>query len=296
EVGADAVHLVDEADAGDAVLVGLAPHRLGLGLDTGHGVEHGHGAVEDAQRTLDLDGEVDVAGRVDDVDPGVLPLTGGGSRGDGDPSLLLLLHPVHGGGALVDLTDLVVLAGVVEDPLGRRGFARVDVRHDPDVAGPGEGEFADQRICHRSSLNASGGRRIPAPTSPAVVGEGLVRLGHLVHVFPALHGRADAVGGIEHLVGKAFGHGLLAALAAVADEPADGEGGGPGAPHFHGDLVGGAADAAALHLELRTGVVDGALEGGDRLAAGLLLHDLQGVVDDALRQRALAPGEDLVDD
>ena len=42
------------------------------------------------------------------------------------------------GGALVDLTDLVVLAGVVEDPLGRRGLARVDVGHDPDVAGAGQ--------------------------------------------------------------------------------------------------------------------------------------------------------------
>ena len=68
EVGAEAVHLVDEADAGHAVLVGLAPHRLGLGLDAGDAVEHGDGAVEHAQRPLDLDGEVDVAGRVDDVD------------------------------------------------------------------------------------------------------------------------------------------------------------------------------------------------------------------------------------
>ena len=73
EVGADAVHLVDEADARHFVLVGLAPHRLGLGLDAGDGVEDGDGAVEDAQRALDLDGEVDVAGRVDDVDPVVVP-------------------------------------------------------------------------------------------------------------------------------------------------------------------------------------------------------------------------------
>ena len=74
EVGADAVHLVDEADAGHAVLVGLAPHRLGLGLDAGDAVEHGDGAVEHAQRALDLDGEVDVAGRVDDVDAVVVPV------------------------------------------------------------------------------------------------------------------------------------------------------------------------------------------------------------------------------
>ena len=68
EVRADAVHLVDEADARHAVLVGLAPHRLGLRLDAGDRVEHRHRTVEHAQRALDFDREVDVAGRVDDVD------------------------------------------------------------------------------------------------------------------------------------------------------------------------------------------------------------------------------------
>ena len=55
-------------------------------------------------------------------------------RRDRDAALLLLLHPVHRGRALVDLADLVGLTGVVEDPLGRGRLARVDVRHDPDVA------------------------------------------------------------------------------------------------------------------------------------------------------------------
>ena len=61
EVRADAVHLVDEGDARDAVLVGLAPDGLGLRLDAGDGVEQRDRAVEHAQRALDLDGEVDVA-------------------------------------------------------------------------------------------------------------------------------------------------------------------------------------------------------------------------------------------
>ena len=138
ELRAGAVELVDEADARDVVAVGLAPHRLGLGLDAGDPVEHRDRAVEDAQRALHLDGEVDVAGRVDDVDGVVVPLAGRRGRRDGDAALLLLLHPVHRRGALVDLTDLVVDAGVEEDPLGRRGLARVDVRHDPDVADLGE--------------------------------------------------------------------------------------------------------------------------------------------------------------
>ena len=135
EVGAGAVHLVDVGDARDAVLVGLAPDGLRLRLDAGDGVEDGDRAVEDAQRALDLDREVDVAGRVDDVDAVVLPLARGRGGGDRDAALLLLLHPVHDGSALVDLAHLVRAAGVVEDALGRRRLTGVDVRHDPDVAG-----------------------------------------------------------------------------------------------------------------------------------------------------------------
>src|SRR6202035_3067481 len=110
----------------------------------GHGVEDGHRAVEHAQGALDLHREVHVARGVDDVDPIVLPAAGGGGRGDGDAALLLLDHPVHGGGALVHLTDLVVATGVIEDPLGGGGLARVDVSHDPDVSGLGQGEIASR--------------------------------------------------------------------------------------------------------------------------------------------------------
>ena len=54
-------------------------------------------------------------------------------RGDGDAALLLLLHPVHRR-AVVDFADLMRLAGVVEDALGRRRLTGVDVGHDADVA------------------------------------------------------------------------------------------------------------------------------------------------------------------
>ncbi len=49
EVGAGAVHLVDERDARHAVAVCLAPDGLRLRLDAGDRVEHGDGSVEDAQ-------------------------------------------------------------------------------------------------------------------------------------------------------------------------------------------------------------------------------------------------------
>ena len=75
-------------------------------------------------------------------------------RRDRDAALLLLDHVVHGRGALVDLADLVVDARVVEDALGRRRLARVDVGHDADVARSLEGVLA----CHGSGLLGCCGR------------------------------------------------------------------------------------------------------------------------------------------
>src|SRR5688500_18847679 len=67
------------------------------------------------------------------------------------------------------------------------------------------------------------GRTPGARVLEAVVGEGLVRLRHLLQVFTALDRRADAVGCVEQLVGETLGHRLLTTLAGVADDPADRE-------------------------------------------------------------------------
>jgi hypothetical protein len=48
--------------------------------------------------------------------------------------VLLLLHPVHDGSALVDLPHLVGAAGVVEDALCGRRLTGINVGHDADVA------------------------------------------------------------------------------------------------------------------------------------------------------------------
>jgi hypothetical protein len=142
EIGADAVHLVDEADPGHVVAIGLPPDGLRLGLNAGDGIEDGHRAVEDAQAALHLHCEVHVPGRIDYVDSIAAPFRSRRRRGDGDPAFLLLDHPVHGRGALVHLPHLVDAARIEEDALGRRGLARVDVGHDPDVAGLLERERA----------------------------------------------------------------------------------------------------------------------------------------------------------
>ena len=145
EVSADAVELVDVDDAGDLGVVGVAPVGLGLGLDAAGAAEDADAAVEHLQRAIHLDGEVDVSGGVDDVEAVVLPEAGGGGGLDGDAAFLLLLHEVGGGRAVVHLTDLVDLAGELEDALGGGGLARVHVGEDTDVSVKGE-------VCHSCFL------------------------------------------------------------------------------------------------------------------------------------------------
>ncbi len=124
---------------------------------------------------------------------GALPVAGGSGGGDGDTTLLLLRHPVHGGGTLVGLADLVVHAGVVQNTLGSGGLARIDVGHDADVTG----------ILQKLSRTL----RLPFGL-PAVVGEGLVGLGHLVGVLALLHSAAQVVGSVHDLAGQTLLHGL----------------------------------------------------------------------------------------
>ena len=153
EVGAGAVHLVDEGDLGDFVLLGLVPDFLRLRLHAAHRAEERDGAVQDAQAALDLDREVDVSGGVDEGDVVAFPLEGRGGGLDGDAALALLYHEVHGGLAVVDLAELVGLAGVEEDALGHGGLAGIDVRHDADVADLGNGDFSGHGICSSPGLS-----------------------------------------------------------------------------------------------------------------------------------------------
>jgi hypothetical protein len=74
-----------------------------------------------------------VAGRVDDVELVIFPEAGGGSRLNGDAALGLLFHEVHGGCAVVNLTDFVDLAGELENTFGGSSFARINVGEDADV-------------------------------------------------------------------------------------------------------------------------------------------------------------------
>ena len=135
KVGPHPIHLIDEGDAGNPVFVRLTPHRLRLGLNPSDRTKNRNSPIENPERTLDLDGEVHMAGGVDDVDPMVAPQACGGRRGDRYAPLLLLDHPVHGGSPFIHLTDLVVDPRIVKDPLGRGGLSRINMGHDADIAG-----------------------------------------------------------------------------------------------------------------------------------------------------------------
>ncbi len=133
-VCADAVEFVDENNSCHFGFVGITPVCLRLRLDTAGSAEHAHTAVENLQRTIDLDREVHVSGRVDDVQGVIFPVAAGRSRLDRDATLLFLLHEVRRGFTVVDFTRTVDLARELQDALGRRGLARVHVGKDADVA------------------------------------------------------------------------------------------------------------------------------------------------------------------
>ncbi|MCY1224944.1 hypothetical protein D9M72_371220 [compost metagenome] len=290
EVGAGLVHLVAEDHARNIVLLSLTPDGFRLRLNTGVGVEKRNSTVENAQRTLDFDGEVNVAGGVDDVEAAGLAVTtlpegGRGSRGDGDAAFLLLLHPVHGRSAVVDFADLMGLAGVVQDALSRRGLASVDVRHNTEITVVFDFVFA----CH-SGLPLE----TFAPELPAIMRERTVGISHLVRVFALLHGATTVVRCVHEFAAQAINHGRFVTLACGRNQPTDGEGLATLRTNIDRNLVSCTTDAARTHFNVRRDVVERRVEYGDRLLLELDLNRIERAVDNAFRNRLLAVQHDGV--
>src|SRR5271169_7214913 len=91
--------------------------------------------------------------------------------------------------------------------------------------------------------------RLAWSRSPAVVGERLVGLRHLVRVLASLHAGPEAVARVEQLVHEPLGHRLLPAVPGVGDDPAQRERRAARGADLHRYLVGRAADPAAADLE-----------------------------------------------
>src|SRR5215204_788033 len=127
----------------------------------------------------------------------------------------------------------------------------------------------------------------PDPPLPAIVREGLVGLRHPVDVVLLLECAALLVDRVEDLADELGLHPLLAAVARVLDEPADGERPRAALRHLDGHLVVRSADAAGAHLQHGRDGLDGLLERLDRRLAGLLADLGQRAVDDLLGERLL---------
>jgi hypothetical protein len=75
-----------------------------------------------------------VARGIDDVDAVIVPAGGDRSRGDRDPALPLLGHPVGHGGAVVHLADLVHHTRIEKDPFGGGGFTGINVCRNANIS------------------------------------------------------------------------------------------------------------------------------------------------------------------
>ncbi len=85
--GIGAIDLVDDDDGLQAHLERLGDDEFGLRQRAFGGIDQHQRAVHHVENALDLAAEIGVAGRVDDIDPGVLPDQRGGLGEDGDAAL-----------------------------------------------------------------------------------------------------------------------------------------------------------------------------------------------------------------
>jgi hypothetical protein len=70
---------------------------------------------------------------INEINTVVFPRTRRRCRRDCYSPFLFLLHPVHHGVAVMDFPHAVRNTSVIKDSLSRRGLARVDMSHDPDI-------------------------------------------------------------------------------------------------------------------------------------------------------------------
>src|SRR5712691_9045141 len=134
---------------------------------------------------------------------------------------------------------------------------------------------------------------LSSPGLPLEMAEGAVRLGHLVRVFTALHGSAEAVHRVDQLLGELVAHALAVPLAGRLDQPADAQREAAVAADLDRHLVGRATDAAGLDLEDRGRVAEGRLEDLETRAMGLGLGPGERLAEDPVGQVALAVGHEL---
>ena len=131
------VALVHKCKAWNLITLKLPVYSDGLGLDTSYRTEHQDSSIQYSEGTLNLYCEVYVARGVDYIDGSPLPYNIGCSRCNGNSSLSLKLHGVHGCSHAVfsvNLVDCMYLVAIEKDTLRKSSLAGIDMRTDTDVS------------------------------------------------------------------------------------------------------------------------------------------------------------------
>ena len=157
-VGAGQVDLVQDGHHFQVVVQRQVAVGQRLGLHALAGVHHQHGALAGSQAAADLVGKVHVARGVDQVEFIVLAVLGMVAHGhgaglDGDAPLPFQLHVVQD---LVLHGALVHAVGQLQNPVGQRAFAVVNVGDDTKVA--------DVVACHSQPSSKSFQMRTALPS------------------------------------------------------------------------------------------------------------------------------------
>jgi hypothetical protein len=130
--------------------------------------------------------------------------------------------------------------------------------------------------------------RLKTSFSPLVVSECLVGFCHLVRVVALFDSVAAAVGCVHKLACETLSHGLFAAITGVLNKPAHCKCYAALLTNFDWHLVGCAADATALHFELRLDAVECLAEDLNRVFLVALFDDVERAVKNAFSGGLLA--------
>ena len=135
-VGALQIDLVDDRNDFEAVIDGQIGIRQSLRFDSLRGVDDEQRAFAGRERARDLVGKIHVAGGVDQVELISLAVVRGihhahGVGLDGDAALALQVHGIEHLGLHLARGQR---SGQLQQAVGQRGFAMVDVRDDREVA------------------------------------------------------------------------------------------------------------------------------------------------------------------
>ncbi|MBA7701511.1 hypothetical protein ES703_110251 [subsurface metagenome] len=324
EVSSWSIHLVDETDAWNTKAIRLAPDRFRLGLYSADRIKNNHATVQHTQTALDLSSKVYMTRSIDDVNAMISPEAGNRSRCYGNAPLPLLLHPVGDGSSIIHTAQPIGLAGVEQEPFGRRCFSRIDVSDYSYVASPIQWTVSDKRIhsflcpfstgylcskkytSYRTSRPACHDRtRAVLPIAPSLRGQAvsppvmckcLVGFGHTVCILTPLDGNSRVPRRIHELISHLLREGLSRAIPRRRQQPAHRQRHSAVSTDLHRHLIGGATHAPGFHFEQGGSVSHGLFENGQSICVGALSDDIHRFVDQPSGRALFAAFHHLVDE